>query len=77
MRKRLLVFVLLGALVSFGPSLANAQISTTGPAGLARQMPQIYGPYMANRSRILYHQKHKHRQHRRHQHGHRTRRAAR
>jgi len=74
MRKRLLVFVLLGALLSFAPSLANAQISTTGPAGLARQMPQIYGPYMANRSRILYHQKHKHR---RHQHGHRTRRAAR
>ena len=37
----------------------RAQVSTTGPAGLARQMPQVYSPYMANRSRIKYQQRHK------------------
>jgi hypothetical protein len=68
MRKQFLVFVLLGALLTFAPSSANAQISNTGPAGLARQMPRIYGPYMANRSRIKYHKKHKQHKHRRQQH---------
>jgi hypothetical protein len=72
MRKRLLVFSLLVGLLSFTPSSAKAQISTTGPAGLARQMPQVYGPYMANRSRIKYHQKQKHR---RQAHRHNSRRA--
>lgn len=33
-------------------SFVNAQISNTGPAGLARQMPGIYGPYLANISRV-------------------------
>jgi Family of unknown function (DUF6683) len=31
---------------------ARAQIFDTGPAGLARQMPNIYGPYLANISRV-------------------------
>lgn len=61
MRKQLLVFFLLGSLLALSPAPAAAQISTTGPAGLARQMPRIYGPYMANRSRIKFQQKHKHR----------------
>jgi hypothetical protein len=30
----------------------QAQIATTGPAALARQMPAIYGPYLANISRV-------------------------
>jgi len=62
MRKRLLAFLLIGAFVGFSPS-ASAQISNTGPAGLARQMPRIYGPYMANSSRIKNQKKHKHRRH--------------
>jgi hypothetical protein len=61
MRKRLVVLVLLGSLAAFAPSSASAQISTTGPAGLAREMPRIYGPHMANRSRILNKRKNKHR----------------
>ncbi len=61
MRKRLFAFFLLGALVSLAPPSVSAQISNTGPAGLARQMPRIYGPYMANSSRIKNQQKHKHR----------------
>lgn len=63
MRKQLLTFFLFGALFGFVPPSAEAQISTTGPAGLARQMPRIYGPYMANRSRIKNKQKAKHRRH--------------
>jgi hypothetical protein len=31
---------------------ARAQVATTGPAALARQMPTIYGPYLANISRV-------------------------
>jgi hypothetical protein len=31
---------------------AHAQVATTGPAALARQMPTIYGPYLANISRV-------------------------
>jgi hypothetical protein len=61
MRKSLLVFFLLGVLLYFVPAPAAAQVSTTGPAGLARQMPRIYSPYMANRARIKYKQKHKQR----------------
>jgi hypothetical protein len=34
------------------PSSANGQTSSTGPAGLAQQMPNIYGPYLANISRV-------------------------
>jgi hypothetical protein len=52
MRKRLVVLLLLGSLAGFAPSSSNAQISTTGPAGLLREMPRIYGPHMANKSRI-------------------------
>jgi hypothetical protein len=75
MRKRLLVFFLLCALISICPPPANSQIANTGPAGLARQMPRIYGPYMANRSRIKYKQKQKQKQRRLHRH--RTRRSVR
>lgn len=33
-------------------AVTPAQISTTGPAALARQMPTIYAPYLANISRV-------------------------
>jgi hypothetical protein len=32
--------------------LAHAQIASSGPAALARQMPNIYAPYLANISRV-------------------------
>ena len=57
MRKRLSILALLGALVCLAPSSATAQIYNTGPAGLARQMPTIYGPYLANISRVRITQK--------------------
>ena len=52
MRKQLFVLFILGALTGVGPLAANAQIYNTGPAGLARQMPTVYGPYLANISRV-------------------------
>ena len=52
MIRRLFIFFLLGLLASLAPSSANAQVYSTGPAGLARQMPTIYGPYLANISRV-------------------------
>ncbi len=51
MRKPLLVLSLLSAIVTSVPS-AHGQVFSTGPAGLARQMPTIYGPYLANISRV-------------------------
>ena len=59
MKKQLGILVLLVVFASLGMQSSNAQVATTGPAGLARQMPRIYGPYMANRARIKYAQKHK------------------
>jgi hypothetical protein len=53
------VGLLIGAFVVTAPSTASAQTYSTGPAGLARQMPQIYSPYMANQARIKYQQKKK------------------
>ena len=53
MRKRLVVLFLLGSFAGFASSSAGAQIFETGPAGLSRQMPRIYGPHMANRSRLI------------------------
>lgn len=32
--------------------IASAQVASTGPAALARQMPNIYAPYLANISRV-------------------------
>jgi len=64
MKRQLLAAVLLIAFVGFATAPVRAQISTTGPAGLARQMPRIYSPYMANRSRIKNQQKHKAKAHR-------------
>jgi hypothetical protein len=61
MRKKLVVLFLLGSLSGFAPSSASAQISTTGPAGLLREMPRIYGPHMANKSRIANQRKKKQR----------------
>jgi hypothetical protein len=66
MKKQLQVVVLLAALLGLGSVPSSAQISTTGPAGLARQMPRIYGPHMANRARIKYRQRTKHKHVRRH-----------
>jgi len=42
------------AFVVFAASLApvSAQIAPYGPAALARQMPTVYGPYLANISRV-------------------------
>jgi hypothetical protein len=44
----------LGALLgmSCGLIVVRGQIATTGPAALARQMPSIYAPYLANISRV-------------------------
>lgn len=61
MRKRLVVLFLLGSLAGFSSASASAQISTTGPAGLLREMPRIYGPHMANKSRIANQKKNKQR----------------
>ena len=46
--------VLICALASFSSSalLVSAQIAPYGPAALARQMPTVYGPYLANISRV-------------------------
>ena len=52
MRKQFLSLALIGAILFLIPLYSRAQVATTGPAGLARQMPSIYGPYMANRSRL-------------------------
>jgi hypothetical protein len=52
MAQQLAVAVLLGGLVSVVPLTASAQVSGTGPAALAQQMPTIYGPYLANISRV-------------------------
>ena len=57
--KKFCTVVLVCAFASFASLETRAQISTTGPAGLARQMPQVYSPYMANRTRIKYQQRHK------------------
>jgi hypothetical protein len=43
----------LGIVVLLATSTAApAQIATTGPAALARQMPTVYAPYLANISRV-------------------------
>jgi len=52
MARQLVVAVLLGGLVGFVPLTASAQIARTGPAALAQRMPTIYGPYLANMSRV-------------------------
>jgi hypothetical protein len=36
----------------FGAVITPAQVASTGPAALARQMPRIYAPYLANISRV-------------------------
>lgn len=56
--KKVRIIVLACALLGLTSIPLSAQVSNTGPAGLARQMPRIYGPYMANRARIKYQQKH-------------------
>ena len=63
MRNRLVVLFLLSSLACFAPSSASAQIFDTGPAGLTRQMPRIYGPHMANRSRLINQRKKKNKRH--------------
>jgi hypothetical protein len=52
MSKQLLTAVLFGALVGFVPLTVSAQIARTGPAALAQRMPTVYGPYLANISRV-------------------------
>jgi hypothetical protein len=52
MRKQRDVVVLLGVLVSLTPLIVTAQIARTGSAALARQMPTVYGPYLAHISRV-------------------------
>jgi hypothetical protein len=64
MKKRLSVVVLLVAGVALSAVPLRAQIATTGPAGLARQMPRIYAPHMANVSRVRNQQKKKAKQRR-------------
>jgi hypothetical protein len=52
MRKPLRVLVLVNALLALAVFSLTAQVYQTGPAGLAQQMPRVYGPYMANISRV-------------------------
>jgi hypothetical protein len=59
MKKQLRVVTLVFAFLGIATVPLSAQVATTGPAGLARQMPRIYGPHMANVSRIKNQQKHK------------------
>jgi hypothetical protein len=44
--------VTLTAAVGVYLCVAHAQVASTGPAALARQMPTIYAPYLANISRV-------------------------
>jgi hypothetical protein len=57
--KKLYSVVLLCAFAGLASFNTAAQIATSGPAALTRQMPRIYAPHMANQSRIKYHQRHK------------------
>jgi hypothetical protein len=52
--KNCLHITVLGTIICmlFVSGSARAQIATTGPAALARQMPTVYGPYLANISRV-------------------------
>lgn len=59
MTKQLLTILLAAPMVLAAPLPAAAQVFNTGPAGLARQMPRIYGPHMANRARLKYLEKRK------------------
>ena len=59
MKKQLSILLLVAMLVPAGPLPMAAQVFNTGPAGLARQMPRIYGPHMANSARLKYLQKRK------------------
>jgi hypothetical protein len=59
MKKQFRVVILVLACLGIAAVPLSAQVSTTGPAGLARQMPRIYGPHMANVSRVRNQQKHK------------------
>src|SRR5262245_61708938 len=52
MSKQILLAVLLGALVGLAPLPVSGQIPRPGPAALAQRMPTIYGPYLANISRM-------------------------
>ena len=52
MRKQIRVVVLVISLVVLTAFPLTAQVYQTGPAGLAQQMPGIYGPYLANMSRV-------------------------
>jgi hypothetical protein len=52
--KNNLYITVLGAIICMASVAVSvrAQVATTGPAALARQMPNIYGPYLANISRV-------------------------
>jgi uncharacterized protein DUF6683 len=52
MSKQLFTAVLFGTLAGFVPLTVSAQIARTGPAALAQRMPTVYGPYLANISRV-------------------------
>src|SRR5262245_1813040 len=52
MSKRVFTALLFGALLGFVPLTVSAQIARTGPAALAQRMPTVYGPYLANISRV-------------------------
>jgi hypothetical protein len=60
MKRLFYAAILCGVLGAVGTPISKAQISSTGPAGLTRQMPRIYGPYMAASARTRYRQRHKH-----------------
>ena len=52
MRKPVFVVVLMNSLLVLAAFRLTAQVYQTGPAGLAQQMPRIYGPYLSNISRV-------------------------
>ncbi|HEX2271061.1 MAG TPA: DUF6683 family protein [Pyrinomonadaceae bacterium] len=52
MKKRLYIAARLAISCLLCSAVTPAQIANTGPAALARQMPTIYAPYLANISRV-------------------------
>jgi hypothetical protein len=51
MRRKLQIAVSIAGVIWLAP-VAQAQVFTTGPAGLAQQMPRIYAPYLATIGRV-------------------------
>ena len=66
MRKLCIAAAIACTLLSLTLPRSMGQVFDTGPAGLTRQMPQIYGPHMARMSQLKYQQRHNHKMTRMH-----------